>query len=42
MYPTCEGYELHTAFQWDNLKERDYLENLGIGGRIILKLFSKK
>jgi hypothetical protein len=29
--------DVHTELQWGNLKERDYLENIGIDGRIILK-----
>jgi hypothetical protein len=27
-----------TGILWGNLKERDHLEDLGAGGRIILKL----
>jgi hypothetical protein len=33
---------MHTEFLWRNLKERDYLEGVGINGRIILKWISKK
>jgi hypothetical protein len=33
---------VHTKFWWGNLSERDYLENMGIVGRIILKLFLRK
>jgi len=29
---------MHAAVWWENLKKRDYLENLGVDGRIILKL----
>jgi len=29
--------EVHTELQWGNLKERDYLKNVGVDGRIILK-----
>jgi hypothetical protein len=29
--------ELHTTFWWENLKERDYWEDIGVDGRIILK-----
>jgi len=28
---------LHTRVWWRNLKKRDHLEDLGIGGRILLK-----
>jgi hypothetical protein len=31
-----ERGEVHTGFCWGYLKERDHLENVGIGGRIIL------
>lgn len=33
---------MHTGFWWGNLSERDYLEDLGIDGRILLKCISKK
>jgi hypothetical protein len=26
---------MHAAVWWENLKKRDYLENLGVDGRII-------
>jgi hypothetical protein len=29
--------EVHTEFRWGNLREIAYLEDLGVGGRIILK-----
>jgi hypothetical protein len=29
--------EVYTGFWWGNLKERDKLEDPGIGGRIILR-----
>jgi hypothetical protein len=29
--------EIHTGFWWGNPKERDHLEQLGIGGKVILK-----
>jgi len=28
---------MHAAVWWENLKKRDYLENLGVDGRIILR-----
>jgi hypothetical protein len=34
--------EEQTGFWWGNLTERDYLEYLGVDGRIILKLIFKK
>jgi len=37
-----ERAELHTGFLWDNLGERDPLENLDVGERIILKWIFKK
>jgi hypothetical protein len=33
----CEREEMHREFWWGNLKPRDYLEDLGVDGRIILK-----
>jgi hypothetical protein len=33
--------ELRTGIGWGNLRERDHVEYLGVGGRIILKLISK-
>jgi hypothetical protein len=34
--------EMHTGFWYNDLKERDHLEDLDIGGRIILKCILKK
>ena len=36
-----EKKEMYTGFWWRNLRTRDYLENLGIYGRIILKCILK-
>jgi hypothetical protein len=30
--------EVHAGFWWGNRKEKDYLEDLGLGVRILLKL----
>ena len=38
-----EGKEdVHTRFCWRNLRERDYLEDPSLDGRIILKCIFKK
>jgi len=34
--------EMHTGFVWRHLKERVYLEDKGIDGRIILRQIQKK
>jgi hypothetical protein len=31
------GGKVHVEFLWGNLRERNSLKNLGIGGKIILK-----
>jgi hypothetical protein len=36
------GTEMRIAFWWRNLKERDYLVDIAVGGRIILKYILKK
>jgi hypothetical protein len=34
--------EVHTGFEWGNMKERGHLKDLGVDGRIILKwIFNK-
>jgi hypothetical protein len=32
-----ERMEIHTGFWWENLEEREHLEDLGLDGKIILK-----
>ena len=34
--------EVHTGFWWGKLRERDHLEDPGIGGRIILRWIFRK
>jgi hypothetical protein len=34
--------EVHTGFWWGDPRERDHLEDLGIDGKIIIKLIFKK
>jgi len=33
---------VYTGFRWGNLRERDHLEDPGIGGRIILRRVFRK
>ena len=33
---------MHTGFWWGDLREKNHLEDLGIGGRVILKCIFKK
>jgi len=33
---------LHTEFWWENLRERDHLEDPGVDGRIILRWIFRK
>jgi hypothetical protein len=35
------GVKLRIGFWWENIKEIDYLKNLHVDGRIILKLIFK-
>jgi hypothetical protein len=37
-----ETGEKHTGFWWGNLREGNHLEDIGVDGRIILKLIFKK
>jgi len=34
--------EVYTGFWWENLRERDYLEDTGVDGRIILRWIFRK
>jgi len=36
------GGEMYTGFWWENLRERDHLEDPGINGRIILRWIFRK
>jgi hypothetical protein len=36
------GGELHTGIWWENLRERDHLEDQGVDARIILKRILRK
>jgi len=42
MWHAWETGEVYTRFRWGDLLERDYLEDSGIDGRIILKSIFKK
>jgi hypothetical protein len=42
MWHDWETREIHTGFWWEYLRERDYLEDLGVDGRTILIWFFKK
>jgi len=42
MWHALEIGEVHTGFWWDNLRERDHLEDLDVDGRLIFKwIFGK-
>jgi len=36
------GGEVHAGFWWETLSERGHLEDLGLDGRVTLKLVFKK
>jgi len=42
MYHVWGRVEMCTGFWWGNLRERDYLENSGVDGRIILRWIFRK
>jgi hypothetical protein len=37
MWPVRGDGEVHAGFWWENVRERDNFEDLGVYGRIILK-----
>ena len=34
--------EVYTGFGWENMKERDHMEDQGVDGRIILRCIFRK
>jgi len=42
MWQEQETEEVSKMFWWGDLMERDYPEDLGVNGKIILKLFFRK
>jgi hypothetical protein len=42
MWHLWKTREVHTGIWWGDLRERDYLEDLGVGGRMIVKWIFKK
>ena len=42
MWHVWETGEVYTGFRWGDLRERDHLEDLGAGGRILLKWIFKQ
>jgi len=42
MWYKWSGGEVYIGFWWGNLREREHFEDLGIDGRVILKLFIRK
>lgn len=42
MWYARERREMHTKFWWENLQERDHLEDVDTVGRILIKVISKK
>jgi len=42
MWHVWERCEVYTGFWWGNLRERDYMEDPGIDGRILLSWILRK
>ena len=42
MWHVWEIGEVHTGFWWEDLRQREHLEDLDVDGRIILKRVIKK
>jgi hypothetical protein len=42
MWHVCRTRKVQTGFWWGDPRERDYLKDLGIDGRIILKWIFQK
>ena len=42
MWHVCRRGKVHTGFWWGNLKEKDHLEDPGIGGTVILRWIFRK
>ena len=42
MWRVLETGEVHAGFWWDNLRERDHLQDLDVDGRIIFKWIFRK
>jgi len=42
MWQVWEPDEVHTGFWWGDPRERNHLEDLGVGGRVILKWIFKR
>ena len=37
MWHVLETGEMHRGFRWDNVRERDHLEDLDVDGRLIFE-----
>jgi hypothetical protein len=38
MWNVWDTIQVHSGFRWENLRERDHMEYLGVDGRNILKM----